>query len=131
MNQIHRNLAYQSIFELHEWIEALFTGKNRSVLIPLLDSFSPNFEMITTIGTLINLDQVRQLFTNNTGKHPNLKITISEVSLIQQTSDSCLYRYKETHNHQLIRWVTILIVFKKNQPFWLHLQETMEKQPNI
>ena len=131
MNQIHRNLAYRSIFELHEWIEALFTGQNRSVLTPLLDSFSPNFEMITTTGTLINLDQVRQLFINNTGKHPNLKITISEVSLIQQTSDSCLYRYKETHNHQLIRWSTILIVFKKNQTFWLHLQETMDKQPTI
>ena len=125
MNQIHRNLAYQSIFKLHEWIEDLFTGQNSLILMPLLASFSPDFKMITTTGALINLDQVNQLFTNNTGKHPHLKIKISEVSLIHQTSDSCLYRYKETHNQKLIRWSTVLIVFKNDQPRWLHLQETL------
>lgn len=125
MNQIHRNLAYQSIFELHEWIENLFTGQNSSSLVPLLASFSPDFKMITTAGTLINLDQVSQLFKKNTGKYPNLKINISDISLIQQMSNSCLYRYKETHNQQLVRWSTVLIVFENEQPRWFHLQETL------
>ena len=72
--------AIQSIIDLHVLIENVFTGKNaEQSLGPLLDSFDQNFKMVTVQGQSIGLAEVKNLFSQNIGKKPSLKIDIKKM----------------------------------------------------
>ncbi|WNN46148.1 hypothetical protein [Winslowiella toletana] len=122
-------IAHRSVIELHQWIEAVFTGRDGSpsMLEKLLSSFSASFSMVTINGQLIGLSEVEALFRRNTAARPGLRIDIDACETLAVTAESVVCRYRETHYHQesvLARWSLAIIDIDNGQPAWRYLHET-------
>ena len=87
--------AIQSVIDLHVLIENVFTGKNAAKSEPLLDSFDQNFKMVTVQGQSIGLAEVKNLFSQNIGKKPSLKITIIKSIALYEFENYCWVQYQE------------------------------------
>ncbi len=82
--------AIQSVIDLHVLIENVFTGQNaEQSLTPLLNSFDQNFKMVTVQGQSIGLAEVKNLFSQNIGKKPSLKITILKSTALYEFENYC------------------------------------------
>ena len=90
--------AIQSVIDLHVLIENVFTGQNaEQSLTPLLNSFDQNFKMVTVQvsvdfavqGQSIDLAEVKNLFSQNIGKKPSLKITILKSTALYEFENYC------------------------------------------
>ncbi|SSR38507.1 Uncharacterized protein conserved in bacteria [Acinetobacter baumannii] len=78
--------AIQSVIDLHVLIENVFTGQNaEQSLTPLLNSFDQNFKMVTVQGQSIGLAEVKNLFSQNIGKKPSLKITMNRTGFVGES----------------------------------------------
>ncbi|POW55839.1 hypothetical protein C3408_16160 [Candidatus Pantoea alvi] len=115
--------------ELHQWIEEVFTGRAGypSALERLLASFSTSFSMVTMKGQIIGLSEVENLFRNNKGSRPGLRIETDACETLAQTDTSVTCRYRETHYEQgntHVRWSIAIIEFEAGRPYWRYLQET-------
>lgn len=121
--------AHQSVVELHQWIEEVFTGRagHPAALKQLLDSFSPAFTMVTTKGQSIGLTEVESLFRNNIGGRAHLQIEIDACETLQLAENSVVCRYRETHRNAgetQSRWSLAIIDIQNGQPRWRYLHET-------
>lgn len=124
-------IAHQSVIEIHQWIQEVFTGSAEHLisLEQLLNSFSNDFSMITTSGNLVNLSQVEALFRQNRGIRPSLNITIEQCETLLETGDRIVVRYRETHQETdkiSSRWSVAIIDTQNNNPQWQYLQETSQ-----
>jgi len=122
-------IAHYSVTELHQWIEEVFTGRAGypSAFERLLASFNASFSMVTMKGQLIGLSEVENLFRNNKGSRPGLRIETDACETLAQTETSVTCRYRETHHEQgttHVRWSVAIIEFESGQPRWRYLQET-------
>ncbi|KOC91930.1 hypothetical protein [Winslowiella iniecta] len=121
--------AHQSVIELHQWIEDVFTGRagHPSTLEKLLSSFSASFSMITIKGQLIGLAEVETLFRQQSSGRPELRIEIDACETLAETAESVVCRYRETHHWQgsvQSRWSLAIIDIDNGQPVWRYLHET-------
>ncbi|WP_342040202.1 hypothetical protein [Acinetobacter baumannii] len=126
-NQIDQ--AIQSIIDLHVLIENIFTGKNaEQSLGPLLDSFDQNFKMVTVQGQSIGLAEVKNLFSQNIGKKPSLKIDIIKSTALYEFENYCWVQYQEhqqTDETETVRTSTACIKVEDEKCYWVYLHETL------
>ncbi|MBS9425204.1 hypothetical protein EAE91_11310 [Photorhabdus noenieputensis] len=130
MREERELIARQSVIELHQWIEDVFTNnqqKGNASMEKLLASFSPDFSMITTGCQSVTLNQVEALFRNNIGSRPGLKIDIDACEVIISADDHVALRYRETHTRDgeiERRWSLVIITFSEGNACWHYLHET-------
>ncbi|MCG5227441.1 hypothetical protein [Acinetobacter pittii] len=121
--------AIQSVIDLHVLIENIFTGKNaEQSLSPLLDSFDQNFKMVTVQGQSIGLAEVKNLFSQNIGKKPSLKIDIIKSTALYEFENYCWVQYQEhqqTDGIETVRTSTACIKVEDKKCYWLYLHETL------
>ncbi|ENU42294.1 hypothetical protein ACOY72_14065 [Acinetobacter seifertii] len=121
--------AIQSVIDLHVLIENLFTGKNaEQSLSPLLNSFDQNFKMVTVQGHSIRLAEVKNLFSQNIGNKPSLKIDIIKSTALYEFENYCWVQYQE-HQHtdetETLRTSTACIKVEGEKCYWVYLHETL------
>lgn len=120
--------AIESIHTMHVLIEKIFSGINSNQDLPLLiEHFSENFEMVGAAGKKFNFEEVKQLFTNNQGKMPDIKIEIYHEEIISQNEQTIVLTYTEKHTKEtgvLIRRSCALIEEVQGKMLWRFLQET-------
>lgn len=125
---LNKDAAIQSTYTLHELIQAVFNEKNTDEqLEQLIEYFTQDFEMVGAAGKRIQYEQVLQLFKNNQGNIPDLKIEISDAEVIMQKDDAVLMNYTETHHKEAgttSRRASVLLVEQEGQMYWRYLQET-------
>lgn len=121
--------AIQSVIDLHVLIENVFTGKNaEQSLSPLLDSFDQNFKMVTVQGQSIGLAEVKNLFSQNIGKKPSLKIDIIKSTALYEFENYCWVQYQEhqqTDGIETVRTSTACIKVEDKKCYWVYLHETL------
>lgn len=122
-------IACHSVVELHQWIEEVFTGREGypAALNKLLDSFCPDFRMVTTNGQSVGFAAVESLFRQKAGARPDLRIVIDACEVLQVTVTSAVCRYRETHydnGHTQARWSVAMIEVNNAKPRWHYLHET-------
>ncbi|MCS6738733.1 hypothetical protein NOM94_02525 [Acinetobacter baumannii] len=121
--------AIQSVIDLHVLIENVFTGQNaEQSLIPLLNSFDQNFKMVTVQGQSIGLAEVKNLFSQNIGKKPSLKITILKSTALYEFENYCWVQYQEhqqTDETETVRTSTACIKVEDKKCYWVYLHETL------
>ncbi len=121
--------AIQSVIDLHILIENVFTGKNaEQSLSPLLDSFDQNFKMVTVQGQSIGLTEVKNLFSQNIGKKPSLKINIIKNTALYEFENYCWVQYQEhqqTDETETLRTSTACIKVEGEKYYWVYLHETL------
>ncbi|CAA0257731.1 hypothetical protein ACEWUY_002175 [Acinetobacter baumannii] len=121
--------AIQSVIDLHVLIENVFTGQNaEQSLIPLLNSFDQNFKMVTVQGQSIGLAEVKNLFSQNIGKKPSLKITILKSTALYEFENYCWVQYQEnqqTDETETVRTSTACIKVEDEKCYWVYLHETL------
>lgn len=122
--------AIQSVIDLHILIENVFTGKNaEQSLSPLLDSFDQNFKMVTVQGQSIGLAEVKNLFSQNIGKKPSLKIDIIKSTALYEFENYCWVQYQEhqqTSETETLRTSTACIKVDGEKCYWVYLHETLD-----
>lgn len=121
--------AIQSVIDLHVLIENVFTGQNaEQSLISLLNSFDQNFKMVTVQGQSIGLAEVKNLFSQNIGKKPSLKITILKGIALYEFENYCWVQYQEnqqTDETETVRTSTACIKVEDEKCYWVYLHETL------
>ena len=121
--------AIQSVIDLHVLIENIFTGQNaEQSLTPLLNSFDQNFKMVTVQGQSIGLAEVKNLFSQNIGKKPSLKITILKSTALYEFENYCWVQYQEhqqTDETETVRTSTACIKVEDEKCYWVYLHETL------
>lgn len=121
--------AIQSVIDLHVLIENVFTGKNaEQSLSPLLDSFDQNFKMVTVQGQSIRLAEVKNLFSQNIGKKPSLKIDIIKSTALYEFENYCWVQYQEhqqTDETETLRTSTACVKVEDEKCYWIYLHETL------
>ncbi|MDC4814988.1 hypothetical protein NQ815_14770 [Acinetobacter baumannii] len=121
--------AIQSVIDLHVLIENVFTGQNaEQSLTPLLSSFDQNFKMVTVQGQSIDLAEVKNLFSQNIGKKPSLKITILKSTALYEFENYCWVQYQEhqqTDETETVRTSTACIKVEDEKCYWVYLHETL------
>ncbi|HGL4551195.1 TPA: hypothetical protein ACKE7S_000112 [Acinetobacter baumannii] len=121
--------AIQSVIDLHVLIENVFTGQNaEQSLTPLLNSFDQNFKMVTVQGQSIGLAEVKNLFSQNIGKKPSLKITILKSTALYEFENYCWVQYQEhqqTSETETVRTSTACIKVGDEKCYWVYLHETL------
>ncbi len=121
--------AIQSVIDLHVLIENVFIGKNaEQSLSPLLDSFDQNFKMVTVQGQSIGLAEVKNLFSQNIGKKPSLKINIIKSTVLYEFENYCWVQYQEhqqTDETETLRTSTACIKVEDEKCYWVYLHETL------
>ncbi|MDC5280798.1 hypothetical protein OHW77_11420 [Acinetobacter baumannii] len=121
--------AIQSVIDLHVLIENVFTGQNaEQSLTPLLNSFAQNFKMVTVQGQSIDLAEVKNLFSQNIGKKPSLKITILKSTALYEFENYCWVQYQEhqqTSETETVRTSTACIKVEDEKCYWVYLHETL------
>ncbi|WP_337080180.1 hypothetical protein [Acinetobacter pittii] len=121
--------AIQSVIDLHVLIENVFTGKNaEQSLNPLLDSFDQNFKMVTVQGQSIRLAEVKNLFSQNIGKKPSLKIDIIKSTALYEFENYCWVQYQEhqqTDETETLRTSTACVKVEDEKCYWIYLHETL------
>ncbi|HCI3538686.1 hypothetical protein Q5X37_00155 [Acinetobacter baumannii] len=121
--------AIQSVIDLHVLIENVFTGRNaEQSLTPLLNSFDQNFKMVTVQGQSIGLAEVKNLFSQNIGKKPSLKITILKSTALYEFENYCWVQYQEyqqTDETETVRTSTACIKVEDEKCYWVYLHETL------
>ncbi|MDO7441980.1 hypothetical protein Q5X54_16990 [Acinetobacter baumannii] len=121
--------AIQSVIDLHVLIENVFTGQNaEQSLTPLLSSFDQNFKMVTVQGQSIGLAEVKNLFSQNIGKKPSLKITILKSIALYEFENYCWVQYQEnqqTDENETVRTSTACIKVEDEKCYWVYLHETL------
>ena len=121
--------AIQSVIDLHVLIENVFTGQNaEQSLTPLLNSFDQNFKMVTVQGQSIGLAEVKNLFSQNIGKKPSLKITILKSTALYELENYCWVQYQEnqqTDETETVRTSTACIKVEDEKCYWVYLHETL------
>lgn len=121
--------AIQSVIDLHVLIENVFTGQNaEQSLTPLLNSFDQNFKMVTVQGQSIGLAEVKNLFSQNIGKKPSLKITILKSTALYEFENYCWVQYQEhqqTDETETVRISTACIKVEDKKCYWVYLHETL------
>lgn len=125
---LNKEAAIQSTYTLHELIQAVFNAKGTdSQLAELVEYFTQDFEMVGAAGKRIQYEQVVQLFKNNQGNIPDLKIVISDAEIVMQKDDAILMNYTETHHKDAgvtSRRASVLLVEQDGKMYWRYLQET-------
>lgn len=110
-------------------IENVFTGQNaEQSLTPLLNSFDQNFKMVTVQGQSIGLAEVKNLFSQNIGKKPSLKITILKSTALYKFENYCWVQYQEhqqTNETETVRTSTACIKVEGEKCYWVYLHETL------
>ncbi|MEN8940781.1 hypothetical protein [Acinetobacter baumannii] len=123
------NQAIQSVIDLHVLIENVFTGQNaEQSLTSLLNSFDQNFKMVTVQGQSIGLAEVKNLFSQNIGKKPSLKITILKSTALYEFENYCWVQYQEhqqTDETETVRTSTACIKVEDEKCYWVYLHETL------
>ncbi|HDK8956876.1 TPA: hypothetical protein PVK16_003750 [Acinetobacter baumannii] len=123
------NQAIQSVINLHVLIENVFTSQNaEQSLTPLLNSFDQNFKMVTVQGQSIGLAEVKNLFSQNIGKKPSLKITILKSTALYEFENYCWVQYQEhqqTSETETVRTSTACIKVEDEKCYWVYLHETL------
>ncbi|HAV3168808.1 TPA: hypothetical protein JH957_001615 [Acinetobacter baumannii] len=123
------NQAIQSVIDLHVLIENVFTGQNaEQSLTSLLNSFDQNFKMVTVQGQSIGLAEVKNLFSQNIGKKPSLKITILKSTALYEFENYCWVQYQEhqqTSETETVRTSTACIKVEDEKYYWVYLHETL------
>ncbi|MDC4466684.1 hypothetical protein NQ676_17790 [Acinetobacter baumannii] len=121
--------AIQSVIDLHVLIENVFTGQNaEQSLTPLLNSFDQNFKIVTVQGQSIGLAEVKNLFSQNIGKKPSLKITILKSIALYEFENYCWVQYQEyqqTSETETVRTSTACIKVEDEKCYWVYLHETL------
>ncbi|HFK9537892.1 TPA: hypothetical protein ACG0TZ_003734 [Acinetobacter baumannii] len=121
--------AIQSVIDLHVLIENVFTGQNaEQSLTPLLNSFDQNFKMVTVQGQSIGLAEVKNLFSQNIGKKPSLKITILKSTALYEFENYCWVQYQEhqqTDETETVQTSTACIKVEDKKCYWIYLHETL------
>ncbi|MDO7428498.1 hypothetical protein Q5X64_02465 [Acinetobacter baumannii] len=121
--------AIQSVIDLHVLIENVFTGQNaEQSLTLLLNSFDQNFKMVTVQGQSIGLAEVKNLFSQNIGKKPSLKITIIKSTALYEFENYCWVQYQEhqqTSETETVRTSTACIKVEDEKCYWVYLHETL------
>ncbi|EHU1305740.1 hypothetical protein QDT04_02890 [Acinetobacter baumannii] len=121
--------AIQSVIDLYVLIENVFTGQNaEQSLTPLLNSFNQNFKMVTVQGQSIGLAEVKNLFSQNIGKKPSLKITILKSTALYEFENYCWVQYQEhqqTNETETVRTSTACIKVEGEKCYWVYLHETL------
>lgn len=121
--------AIQSVIDLHVLIENVFIGQNaEQSLTPLLNSFDQNFKMVTVQGQSIGLAEVKNLFSQNIGKKPSLKITILKSTALYEFENYCWVQYQEyqqTDETETVRTSTACIKVEDEKCYWVYLHETL------
>lgn len=121
--------AIQSVIDLHVLIENVFTGQNaEQSLTPLLNSFDQNFKMVTVQGQSIGLAEVKNLFSQNIGKKPSLKIDIIKSAALYEFENYCWVQYQEhqqTDETETVRTSTACIKVEDEKCYWVYLHETL------
>lgn len=121
--------AIQSVIDLHVLIENVFTGQNaEQSLTPLLNSFDQNFKMVTVQSQSIDLAEVKNLFSQNIGKKPSLKITILKSTALYEFENYCWVQYQEyqqTDETETVRTSTACIKVEDEKCYWVYLHETL------
>ncbi|AVI34924.1 hypothetical protein Q5X71_05245 [Acinetobacter baumannii] len=121
--------AIQSVIDLHVLIENVFTRQNaEQSLTPLLNSFDQNFKMVTVQGQSIGLAEVKNLFSQNIGKKPSLKITILKSTALYEFENYCWVQYQEhqqTSETETVRTSTACIKVEDEKCYWVYLHETL------
>ncbi|TCB50129.1 DUF4440 domain-containing protein [Acinetobacter sp. ANC 4779] len=120
--------AIESIHTMHVLIEKIFSGVNSAEDLPLLiKHFSEDFEMVGAAGKKFKFEEVKQLFANNQGKMPDIKIEIYDEEIISHNEHTIVLTYTEKHTKEsgiLIRRSCALIEEIQDQMLWRFLQET-------
>ncbi|OTG87390.1 DUF4440 domain-containing protein [Acinetobacter sp. ANC 4558] len=120
--------AIESIHTMHVLIENVFTGKHQEQDLPaLFDHFSNQFEMVGAAGKQWNFEEVKQLFTNNQGKMPDIKIEIYDEAILSHTEHAITLIYTEKHTKDsgvLVRRSCAVIEEIDGKMVWRYLQET-------
>ncbi|EJD6061081.1 hypothetical protein ACWL9T_002637 [Acinetobacter baumannii] len=121
--------AIQSVIDLHVLIENVFTGQNaEQSFTPLLNSFDQNFKMVTVQGQSIGLAEVKNLFSQNIGKKPSLRITILKSTALYEFENYCWVQYQEhqqTSETETVRTSTACIKVEDKKCYWVYLHETL------
>lgn len=83
--------------------------------------------MVDAAGKKFKFEEVKQLFANNQGKMPDIKIEIYDEEIISQNEQSIVLTYTEKHTKEtgvLIRRSCALIEEIQGKMLWRFLQET-------
>lgn len=120
-------VAEQSVMDIHQYIENVFTQTHPEELTQLFNAFHPDFQMITLTGHKVNLQAVQQLFTSKQGTRAGLKIVIEDIKVINHQESTVWLQYKEVHNENDVitsRLSTTCVLVQDNSWQWIYLHET-------
>ncbi|AVE07272.1 DUF4440 domain-containing protein [Pseudomonas sp. R11F] len=124
-------IFFDEVIHTHIQIEQWFAGVAPEGTLPsLLARFSPEFSMVApATGARVNAAGVNALFTRLGGMRPGLKITLSEMTGIDQHANGATVTYRELQiddsGTRTDRRATV--VFEKQASgalLWRHLHET-------
>lgn len=125
---LQQQAAIESTYSLHVLIQKVFNqAGTEQELAEMISYFSSDFEMVGAAGKRIGYEQVVQLFSNNQGKMPDLKIEISDAEVILQKDDAIVMNYTETHHKDAgttSRRASVLLIEENGKMVWRYLQET-------
>lgn len=124
--------AVQSVLDVHELIEDIFTGRHQGEnLQPLLACFDKDFKMVTTQGTIIGLEQVVELFSHNIGAKPSLVIKVQNIEPLFESTDNQFWlqyqEYQAVEGGSTLRTSTVAIKIEAGKSYWQYLHETPVK----
>lgn len=84
--------------------------------------------MVTVQGQSIGLAEVKNLFSQNIGKKPSLKITILKSTALYEFENYCWVQYQEhqqTDETETVRTSTACIKVEDEKCYWVYLHETL------
>ncbi|WP_407517054.1 hypothetical protein [Acinetobacter baumannii] len=79
-------------------------------------------------GQSIDLAEVKNLFSQNIGKKPSLKITILKSTALYEFENYCWVQYQEhqqTSETETVRTSTACIKVEDEKCYWVYLHETL------
>ncbi|CNF20985.1 DUF4440 domain-containing protein [Yersinia nurmii] len=126
------NPYFDLISSSHQLIEQWFSGRDThpEVCEHLLRDFSPQYTMITLTGHALDYSALCQFFRAQSAAKPELTICLSEMTLIQESSQGAVVSYLEQQkmpNQPLHRRLSTAIFDKttEGKVLWRHLHETL------
>lgn len=125
------NRYFKEVMDAHELIRYWLgnSAADDKVCENLLARFSPAYSMMTTGGTLLNINQLNSFFRTQRGARPGLNIEMTDLQIVAESEGGAIVIYKERQKNceqaATLRFSTV--IFELNQDgsvIWRHLHET-------
>ncbi len=118
--------ARQSVIDVHVLIEQVL-GKDGGAMAELMNSFAPQFTMVTPKGVELSRAQTEAFFNANVGARAGLEIVLEDFRTVAVDGQTVTLRYTEVQHlngQRGARLSVAVLRVTEAATQWLYLQET-------